>query len=136
MSDIPLPTQGDFPVVGTGMPASMYLDLFGKVVLDAFDEVPYLVGSAFRGKQWRDVDVRLMLDEQAYERFIGDGEANSQNPRWRALCMAFSELGRRITGLPIDFQIQRRTEANEHFKGFRQPLIWAYPPSKDEANNE
>lgn len=112
-------------LIGVGMPASMYLDQFGHVVNDAFGAFPYLVGSATRGKQWRDVDVRLILADEDYDAFFGAGtDANETNPKWCAYCMAFAELGRRMTGLPVDFQIQRRSEANRMYPhGFRQPLI-------------
>jgi hypothetical protein len=40
------------------------------------------------------------------------------------LCNAISELGKQMTHLPIDFQIQRQTEANALFGGqIRQPLF-------------
>lgn len=112
-------------LIGVGMPQAMYLDQFGHVVRDAFGDFPYLVGSATRGKQWRDVDVRLILADEDYDAVFGAGtDANETNPKWCAFCMAFAELGTRMTGLPIDFQIQRRSEANRMYpQGFRQPLI-------------
>lgn len=99
--------------IGVGMPNWLYLNLFGKVVFDAFGDWPFLVGSAATGKQWRDVDVRLILDDERYVELVGKvGRPEAMNKRWCAFNMAFSELGRHMTGLPIDFQIQRQTDAN------------------------
>jgi hypothetical protein len=100
--------------IGVGMPQWLYLNQFGKIVHDAFGDWPYLVGSAVLGKAWRDVDVRLILSDEEYESTVGKLERpEALNQRWCAFNMAFSELGRRITGLPIDFQIQQRTQANK-----------------------
>ena len=108
-----------------GMPGHLYLELFGSIVWDYFGTPPYLVGSALTGDRPRDVDVRLMLDDPEYEQFCGTYVAPERtNARWAAICMAFSELGRKLTGLPIDFQIQRRSEANEKYKGQRSALGW------------
>jgi hypothetical protein len=102
---------------GIGMPASLYLHEFGRVVSEAFDgETAYQVGSSIDGKTWRDVDVRIMLDDEVYAAMkLGDPERPQENAKWVALCMAFSELGRRMTGLPIDFQLQQTTYANSKF---------------------
>ena len=99
-----------------GMPAALMLHEFGSQVWHAFGEPPYLVGSALRGKQWRDVDVRLILPDEEYERLgLGDPLQQHQNGKWVALVMAFSALGRQMTGLPIDFQIQQMSHANKEY---------------------
>src|SRR5690242_3959976 len=96
--------------VGTGMPASLWLDEFGSQIYGAFGHFPYLVGSAVYGKTWRDVDVRLILTDEEYERWeLGDPRDPHRNERWVSLVMAYSALGKIMTGLPIDFQIQQRT---------------------------
>lgn len=109
---------------GPGMPAFLHLELFGSLVWDAFGQPPYLVGSCCTGKEWRDVDVRLILDDAEYDALIGPvpGGLERANGKWAALCMAFSALGQQMTGLPIDFQIQRRTQANELYDGPREAL--------------
>jgi hypothetical protein len=105
-------------MMGVGMPASLLLDEFGSQVWAAFGSPPYLVGSALAGKQWRDVDVRMMLSDGDWDAMgLGEPRYCHHNGKWVALCLAFSALGRQMTGLPIDFQLQRRTEANaEHSK--------------------
>lgn len=104
--------------VGVGMPAWLKLQQFGAYVWEAFDEVPYLVGSAARGKTWRDVDVRLILADDEYAARLGElRRPRCLNVRWNALCLAFAALGRDVTGLPIDFQIDQQSEANERYGG-------------------
>jgi hypothetical protein len=98
------------------MPAALYFNEFGSQVWHAFGEIPYHVGSSLRGKKWRDVDVRLILDDEQYAAAgFGNPLQPHENGKWSALCAAFSELGRKMTGLPIDFQIQQRTFANKTY---------------------
>ena len=102
--------------MGVGMPANLKLHEFGSIVWDAFGTPPYHVGSSVESKTWRDVDVRLILDDETYAAFgLGDPNAGHRNARWVALVRAFSALGHEMTGLPIDFQIQQRTWANENY---------------------
>lgn len=100
------------------MPQGLLLDQFGLVVKDAFGAYPYLVGSALTQKNWRDVDVRVLLSSKEYERWgLGDPRTPHTNLRWVSLVQAFSALGKQMTGLPIDFQIQCMRVANTEFAG-------------------
>lgn len=102
--------------MSVGMPAYLFLEEFGSQVWAAFGDNPYHVGSSLKGKQWRDVDIRLILADDEYERLgLGDPNYPQQNAKWVSLCMAYSALGKAMTGLPIDFQIQQQTNANEKF---------------------
>ncbi|MEU6340239.1 hypothetical protein ABZ883_04720 [Streptomyces sp. NPDC046977] len=108
---------------GVGMPATLHLHAFGREINDSFGYMPYLVGSAARGKEWRDVDVRLILPDKEFDAlFPGHLKPDHADARWSLLCAAISELGRMRTGLPIDFQIQRTTEANVAYGGPRHAL--------------
>lgn len=100
------------------------LDIACRAIRKAFGHPPYLVGSAGPANlvatspgTYRDVDVRLMLD---------DGEFAAVCPtraRWELLCLAVSAYLREWTGLPIDFQVQRTQEANERYGSqMRNPL--------------
>lgn len=78
---------------------------------------PYLVGSAADGTagSYRDVDVRLILS---------DGEFARTCPtlaRWELLCLSVGAYLRERTGLPVDFQVQRASEAGK-LSGIRNPL--------------
>lgn len=109
---------------GPGVPGAMHLEAFGQSIADAFGECPYHVGSSATSKTWRDVDVRLILDDDRFAAlFPGYAAANHIDAWWSLLCAALSELGRARTGLPIDFQIQPMTEANHKYPGIRNPLM-------------
>lgn len=108
---------------GPGMPAALHLQEFGSQVWAAFGCPPYHVGSSLAGKTFRDVDVRLILSDEEYERLgLGDPHNPHQNEKWISLVLAYSALGRQMTGLPIDFQIQQRTLANEQYDEERSAL--------------
>ena len=53
-------------LIGTGMPHTTLLEAFGQWIYDAFGETAYQVGSSTTGKTWRDVDVRLILDDEQF----------------------------------------------------------------------
>ncbi len=108
------------------MPAALWLQEFGDLIFLAFGEPPYQVGSSLTAKQWRDVDVRLILADEKYAAMgFGDPKNPHESPRWVAFVLAFSALGKQMTGLPIDFQIQSQTEANDNpaNDGVRSALI-------------
>lgn len=80
-------------------------------------QTPYLVGSVMERPDFRDVDVRLILPDAVYDRWWGDRH------RVRLANRAITTWGQRETGLPIDFQIQRQTDANEAYpKPYRNPM--------------
>jgi hypothetical protein len=96
-----------------------HLDVACRVIYRAFGTHPYLVGSAGVGNDgtpYRDVDVRLMLNDEQFDLACPTRE------RWELLCLTIGTYLRDRTGLPIDFQIQRTAEANERFNGPRNPL--------------
>lgn len=110
------------PMTGSvGSPAFLYLQEFGSQVWTVFGGPPYLVGSALHTKKWRDVDVRMLLSDEEWKQWEL-GEPKNPNAKWATLCMAFSELGRKMTGLPIDFQIQQQSDANARFQNSRSAL--------------
>jgi hypothetical protein len=109
--------------LGVGMPATLMLHEFGSQVWNAFGTPPYLVGSALFTKQWRDIDVRLLLADEEYEKLgLGNPNHTHENGKWVSLVMAYSALGKAMTGLPIDFQIQQQTWANKTYPEQRSAL--------------
>lgn len=80
----------------------------------------YLVGSSLVHKDYRDVDVRLILPDEEYDRMFGAGDW--ANPLWSLMCTSLSLWLGQQTDLPVDFQIQRRTQANELHDGQRNAL--------------
>lgn len=109
--------------VGVGMPAALYLHEFGSQCWFAFGSIAYHVGSSLTGRTWRDVDVRVILSDEEYESMgLGNPEDSHLNGTWVALCLAFSALGEKMTGLPIDFQLQQMTHANAKNVGQRSAI--------------
>jgi hypothetical protein len=103
--------------MGVGQPQGILLAQFGDYLRAAFGEMAYHVGSSLEKKDgWRDVDVRLMLEDAEWERMqLGRPENPHDNARWRAITLAWSSFGRQLTGLPIDFQLQQRSHANADY---------------------
>lgn len=84
--------------------------------MGAFGYGVFQVGSSLTTKDYRDVDLRCILaDEEFDQTFAGD----DPDAKLKFLNVAISEWIQARTGLPIDFQFQRRTEANHEFKGPR-----------------
>lgn len=109
---------------GIGMPETLYLQEFGDMLYHAFGEHPYHVGSSLTGATWRDVDVRVMMNAEKYAAMgFGDPKSPHNNARWCSYAMAFSALGRQMTGLPIDFQVQETDTANAEHRTPRSALI-------------
>jgi len=121
---------------GVGMPGALLLDMFGSYVWDAFGDTPYHVGSSLTDDkgttewagaqlnkgQWRDVDVRVILDDEKYKAEYGEPNESHRNPKWVATCLAWSAFGRTLTGLPIDFQVQQQSKANRDEPGCRSAI--------------
>lgn len=99
------------------------LDLACKHIREVFGgwNGPYLVGSVQERKAGpgSDVDLRLILDDDAYDALM----AGTPEGFATLLDFALGAYVRELTGLPIDFQVQRMTEANERHAGKqRNPL--------------
>lgn len=78
----------------------------------SFGRQPWLVGSVLEHRRWRDVDVRIELP---------DDVLNALPIARLDLNMLLSEWGHRLTGLPIDCQVQGETEFAEHADRPRNP---------------
>lgn len=91
----------------------------------------YLVGSAIERADWRDVDVRFILkDEEFAALFPHAGPRGNweHDPRWILLTVSISERLSKVTGLPIDFQFQPQTHANDCHPGQRHALGMYFRP--------
>lgn len=99
------------------------LDLACKHIRETFGGFagPFLVGSVQErtAGPTSDVDLRLILPDEGFDALMAgtpDGFAT-------LLDFALGAYVREITGLPIDFQVQRMSEANERHGGKqRNPL--------------
>lgn len=137
-----------------GAPAVFALEMACKQVLDAFCDADghvgiYLVGSALERADWRDVDVRLMMDDAAFTRLFPGASISPPSwefdPRWTLLTVAISRWLCAQTGLPVDFQFQPMSHANACHKGRRhalglsiappEPAAQPYPPGVKEFHD-
>lgn len=108
-----------------GAPGIFKLDLACRAICEAFSRYGcYLVGSSLERADWRDVDVRLIMsDEEFASQFPAvDGRSWELDSKWLLTTIGISMILREQTGLPIDFQIQPQTHANERHPGPRHAL--------------
>jgi hypothetical protein len=81
-----------------------------RLLTAAFGFRTYQVGSSLERPDYRDVDLRCILEDAEYTALIG-----TNLTRLRLLNVALSEWLAARTGLNIDFQFQHQTGANaEH----------------------
>jgi len=115
-----------------GPPTYFLLDQACIQINRAFDGFGcYLVGSVLHRPDWRDVDVRFIMKDEAFIAEFPDagykdlsrGGHWEHDPKWTLLTVAISERLRAQTGLPIDFQFQPQTWSSHHYGGsHRHPL--------------
>ena len=98
-------------------PHEMFLlDQACKPIVEAFGSPPYLVGSVMERPDYRDVDLRLILLDDEYAR-VADAVPLPFVNRMVTFYL------RGATGLPIDFNVQQMTAANEKHGGkIRNPM--------------
>ena len=115
------------------------LGLFGKVVRDAWQETPYQVGSSLRdGEIPRDIDVRVMISMAEFQqRFPGtDVGRRHVCEQWRAQMMVWSDWGRHLTGLNIDFQVEPQDDADRRFPTEERRPVGGRGDKPKEVNRE
>lgn len=99
-------------------PAVFNLNAACKLVNDALGHFGcYLVGSSLRKRDYRDVDVRFIMGDEEFDRMFPGAHPGPYilHPLWSLFCTSVSTWLRQQTGLPVDFQIQRQTQANEEY---------------------
>lgn len=96
------------------------LDRACDIIRRGFGHPPHLVGSAEHAADYRDVDVRLILPDDEFDALFGK---ENRKPLWEVMSASLGLWVQTHSGLPVDFQIQRMTEANEKYGGQpRNPL--------------
>lgn len=100
-------------------PAMFNLNAACRLINDALGNKfgCYLVGSSLHKREYRDVDVRYIMDDADFDRMFPGATPGPylMHPYWALLCTSVSTWLRQQTGLPVDFQIQRQTQANEEY---------------------
>lgn len=108
-----------------GAPAIFALDMACGHVNAAFGGFGcFLVGSALDRPDWRDIDVRLIMDDAEFKAlFPGTQDLHwESDERWLLLTVSISRHLSQVTGLPVDFQFQPQSHANERHRKPRQAL--------------
>lgn len=105
------------------LPAPHYFDLNLACVplLAAFDGGVYLVGSCLERPDYRDVDVRAIVSDHEWVRLFGS-DHGACSALWSVLCASVSLWLTSRSDLPIDFQVQRQSDANARYPGARSAL--------------
>ena len=106
-----------------GAPNFFNLNHACQALTEAFGYHVYLVGSSLKQKDYRDVDVRCILCDDEYDRLFPKATKRPDlHPLWSLMCTAISEWLSSRTGLPIDFQIQKQSDATVEYDGERHAL--------------
>lgn len=104
-------------------------------IREAFGAPPYLVGSVLTRPDYRDIDIRLILNDEAVARMFDASDRSSPNAVRLLLNIALSDLIAKAANMsaPIDFQIQSMSEANVPEHGMRNPLGVRRLPTRSDA---
>lgn len=112
--------------------AQFALDAASMAINSAYDGYGvFLVGSCLDHNDFRDVDVRCILADDEFEAMFPKDETQVLRPRWQVQCLALSAWLHTLTGLPIDFQFQKISVANERFYGEQRVPLGHYCFSGD-----
>lgn len=100
------------------------LDEACRVFQEAFEFGVFLVGSVMQRRDFRDVDVRAIVSDEEFARLYptADPRGSALDAYWMLSMAALSLYLREATSLPIDFQVQQQTAANDEFHGPRSAL--------------
>lgn len=122
-----------------GAPAVFALELACQELNRAFgfagglDGHCYLVGSALDSPDRRDIDIRLIMPDAEFDALFPGAQKRywEHDPRWLVMTISISRWLSELSGLPVDFQFQRQSNANERHKGQRSALGMIFaPPAK------
>lgn len=124
-----------------GAPACFALEQACQHINRAFESYGcYVVGSALERADWRDVDVRMIMADSDFHRLFPDASPNEGSwefdPRWLLLTVSISLWLSKMTGLPVDFQIQPQTHANNVHKGKRNAVGLEFTPKSKDGKSD
>lgn len=109
-----------------GVPAIFELTMACNVLIRAYGSSIYHVGSSLQRPDWRDVDLVMILSDEAFEREFPNAPLHSaaweHDPKWLVLTVSLSKWLSEKSGVPVDFKFQPRTFANERHSGHRNPI--------------
>lgn len=124
-----------------GAPAHFKLELACQHLDRAFGGWGcYLVGSCLQRPDWRDIDVRYILDDEEFRKLFPDVDWTTDGPgswefdaRWLLLTTSLSDWLKAQTGLPIDFQFQPQSHSSKRHPGPRNAVGLIMAPRSPSA---
>lgn len=110
-----------------GVPAIFELTLACHLLIRGFgNHTIYHVGSSLERPDWRDVDLVMIMPDEAFAaEFPGAPQHSAaweHDAKWLVLTCALSKWLSDKAGVPVDFKFQPRTFANEKHTGPRNPI--------------
>jgi len=119
--------MGKRVITHLGAPALFELNLAVREVVESFDAYGcYLVGSVLERPNYRDVDIRLIMSDEAFTKEFPNPNLETASweldSKWLLLTSAISRHIEKMTGLPIDFQFQPISHANRRHDKSRHPI--------------
>ena len=135
MTEFVVPPEGKKRATYLPWHKLVQVNTFADYLHDAFPDRlgVYLVGSALRHAEYRDVDVRVIFHDDDFDVIFGPlTKPRYKNAKWNANCVAWTHFGCSITGLLIDCQFDRMTEANAEYPHTPDGYGWRHPLGKRE----
>ena len=108
--------------VYVGQPGLMLLDNYCRLLTEAYGPC-YLVGACLERRDYRHVDIRMILPDGECEQLFGIRGPVQGALRGQLFCLGITKLLADISGLPVDFQIQSESRSNEHYANRRRETI-------------
>ena len=110
-----------------GVPAIFELSLACHLLTRAFgNHTIYHVGSSRERPDWRDVDLVMIMPDEAFAAEFPGAPLHSAAwelaAKWLVLTCALSKWLTEKAGVPVDFKFQPRTFANERQAKARNPI--------------
>lgn len=110
-----------------GVPAIFELTLACHLLSRGFgNHTIYHVGSSLERPDWRDVDLVMIMPDEAFAAEFPNARMHSaaweHDPKWLILTCALSKWLTEKSGVLVDFKFQPRTFANERHPGPRNAV--------------
>jgi hypothetical protein len=122
-----------------GAPEFYNLNAACLLVTEAFHSLSlgtFHVGSSITRRDYRDVDVRVIMPDADFERMFAAKRGGWSNALWSLMCVSISAWLKERTGLPIDFQIQSMSEANGDYPGCHRNALGLFVPRHQRTTPE
>ncbi len=108
-----------------GQPAHLHLDAACTLLHHAYGPC-YLVGRCLTHRDYRHVDIRIILPDAEFAAEFGAGyEQARRTPRWICLCAGLGAYVAQATGLLVDLQIQSQAWSDRWFAAERRVPVGA-----------